>query len=71
MARPRLTTWKTKSVAPSRSAAVEGEFSGLFANTWVPKQVSGLPTDQSYLQKSLSAFEALAPEFPVKGDSLG
>ena len=34
-------------------------------------RVSGMRTDQSYLQTSLRDFDALVREFPVRGDPLG
>ena len=50
----------------------KGEFSGFVRqHVGAELRVIGVPTDQSYLQESLTAFEALVREFPVKGDPLG
>jgi hypothetical protein len=46
-----------------------GEFEGFVReHVGAELRVSGLRTDQSYLQESLRAFDALVREFPVKGD---
>lgn len=49
-----------------------GEFEGFVReHVGAEIRVSGVPTDQSYLQDSLRAFDALVRAFPVKGDPFG
>jgi hypothetical protein len=46
-----------------------GEFEGFVReHVGADLRVSGLRTDQSYLQESLRGFDALVRKFPVKGD---
>ena len=46
-----------------------GEFEGFVReHVGADLRVSGLRTDQSYLQESLRGFDALMSKFPVKGD---
>jgi hypothetical protein len=49
-----------------------GEFEGFVReHIGADLRVSGLRTDQSYLQESLRAFDAIVRKFPVRGEPFG